>query len=51
MGFFAPFLTSPSPLGGRPPKDHRKVLDGVFWINRTGAPWRVSAVSRPRLDD
>jgi transposase len=37
---FAPFLTSPSPLGGRPPKDHRKMLDGVFWINRTGAPWR-----------
>lgn len=39
-GIFAPFLTSPSPLGGRPPKDHRKVLDGVFWISRTGAPWR-----------
>ena len=39
-GIFAPFLASPSPLGGRPPKDHRKVLDGVFWISRTGAPWR-----------
>ena len=37
---FAAFLTSPSPHGGRPPNDHRKVLDGVFWINRTGAPWR-----------
>ncbi len=39
-GIFAPFLASPSPLGGCPPKDHRKVLDGVFWISRTGAPWR-----------
>jgi transposase len=37
---FAPFLISPSSLGGRPPKNHRKVLDGVFWISRTGAPWR-----------
>ncbi len=37
---FEPFLTRPSPYGGRPPKNHRRVLDGVFWINRTGAPWR-----------
>jgi transposase len=35
-----PFLTSPSSHGGRPPADHRRVLDGVLWINRTGAPWR-----------
>jgi len=26
--------------GGRPPVSRRKVLDGVFWILRTGAPWR-----------
>lgn len=37
---FEPFLTRPSPDGGRPPKNHRKVLDGVLWIGRTGAPWR-----------
>lgn len=36
----APFLTTPSEQGGRPPADHRRVLDGVLWINRTGAPWR-----------
>lgn len=36
----APFLTTPSAQGGRPPTDHRRVLDGVLWINRTGAPWR-----------
>lgn len=25
---------------GRPPVDRRKVLDGIFWILRTGSPWR-----------
>lgn len=37
---FEPFLTEKSPQGGRPPKDHRRVLDGILWIARTGAPWR-----------
>jgi len=27
-------------LGGRPARDHRRVLDAIFWIARTGAPWR-----------
>ena len=35
-----PFLTTPSSRGGRPPQNHRRVLDGVLWILRTGAPWR-----------
>jgi len=26
--------------GGRPTVDRRMVLNGVFWILRTGAPWR-----------
>jgi transposase len=34
---FRPFLI---PKRGRRPRDHRKVLDAVFWIMRTGAPWR-----------
>ncbi len=38
--FFAPFLIENGPKRGRPPQDHRRVLDGVFWIARTGAPWR-----------
>jgi transposase len=38
--FFQPFLTVGSEQGGRPPSDHRRVLDGIFWIARTGAPWR-----------
>jgi transposase len=25
---------------GRPPVDRRKVVDGIFWILRTGSPWR-----------
>ena len=25
---------------GRPPKDHRQMLNGMLWILRTGAPWR-----------
>jgi|SRR6476620_1769289 len=28
------------PQGGRPPKDHRHMLNGMLWIARTGAPWR-----------
>jgi transposase len=38
--FFAPFLTEKRSSGGRPPRDHRLVLDAIFWIARTGAPWR-----------
>ena len=38
--FFEPFMVSASPLGGRPARDHRRVLDAIFWIARTGAPWR-----------
>lgn len=39
-GFFEPFVIETGPRRGRPPKNHRRVLDGVFWIARTGAPWR-----------
>jgi len=36
--FFEPFVVSASPLDGRPARDHRRVLDAIFWIARTGAP-------------
>src|ERR671916_3321604 len=26
--------------GGRPAVDHRRILNGMLWIDRTGAPWR-----------
>lgn len=38
--FFEPFVIERGPLRGRPPRDHRHTLDAVFWIVRTGAPWR-----------
>ena len=38
--FFEPFVIERGPKRGRPPADHRRVLDGIFWIARTGAPWR-----------
>lgn len=38
--FFRPFVATTGPSGGRPPRDHRRNLDAVFWIARTGAPWR-----------
>lgn len=38
--FFEPFIVAIRGRGGRRPADHRRVLDGVFWIARTGAPWR-----------
>ncbi|GAA0570989.1 hypothetical protein GCM10009416_06980 [Craurococcus roseus] len=30
----------PKPRTGRPPKDHRPVLDALLWLAKTGAPWR-----------
>ena len=38
--FFAPFVVVTGPKSGRPPSDHRLVLDGIFWVARTGAQWR-----------
>jgi transposase len=35
-----PFVMCNVASGGRRPKNHRLVLDGVFWIARTGVPWR-----------
>ncbi len=33
-----PLLPKPAPTG-RPPQDHRQILNGILWIHRTGAPW------------
>ena len=38
--FFEHFILSARAPNGRKPINHRLVLDGVFWIARTGAPWR-----------
>ena len=26
--------------GGRPAEDQRRIINGMLWIDRTGAPWR-----------
>ena len=38
--FIEPFVVETLRRPGRPPRDHRQVLDGVFWIACSGSPWR-----------
>ena len=38
--FFERFILTVRAVNGRKPTNHRLVLDGIFWIARTGAPWR-----------
>ena len=38
--FFEPFICAVRASNGRKPINHRLVLDGIFWIARTGAQWR-----------
>jgi transposase len=33
-------LPPQNPKTGRPAVDHRRILNGILWILRTGAPWR-----------
>lgn len=35
-----PLMPSQTPRVGRPSLDHRRVINGILWILRTGAPWR-----------
>jgi len=32
----------PSPKGGRPPLDARRVADGIYYVLRTGCPWKAA---------
>jgi transposase len=34
-----PLLPPQKPQTGRPAVDHRRILNGMLWILRTGAPW------------
>lgn len=33
-------LPPQKPKTGRPAHDHRRIINGILWILRTGAPWR-----------
>lgn len=35
-----PLIPRSTATTGRPPSDRRLMLDGLFWILATGAPWR-----------
>jgi transposase len=35
-----PLLPPQKPPTGRPATDHRRILNGILWLLRTGAPWR-----------
>src|SRR5512135_2398896 len=35
-----PLLPPEKPPTGRPNHDHRRILNGILWVHRTGAPWR-----------
>ncbi len=35
-----PLLPPERPPAGRPNHDHRRILNGILWVLRTGAPWR-----------
>lgn len=35
-----PFLPPQKQRVGRPNEDHRKIINGILWIDRNGAPWR-----------
>jgi transposase len=36
----SPYLMSDRSKGGRPPKDHRMMVDAILLVHRTGTPWR-----------
>jgi transposase len=35
-----PLLPPQRPRTGRPNHDHRRIVSGILWVLRTGAPWR-----------
>ena len=35
-----PLLPPQRPRTGRPNDDHRRIVNGILWVLRTGAPWR-----------
>ncbi len=47
-GIIAPLLPRPQcEHRGRPHSDYRDVLNGIFWVMRTGCPWRGLPANYP----
>jgi hypothetical protein len=44
---FEPFLTTPSPQGGRPPSDDRRVLDGILRSHHENGTDRLCGEAGP----
>jgi transposase len=40
-----PLLPPQKPPRGRPTLDHRRMVEGMLWVMRTGAPWRELPVA------
>jgi transposase len=40
VGQAGPTAATATPRMGRPPKDHRLIVEAIVWLDRTGAPWR-----------
>ena len=38
--FLEPFVIESPRRPGRPPRNHRQVLNGIFWVACSGSPWR-----------
>jgi transposase len=36
----ASLLPPQRPRMGRPPKDHRLIVEAIVWLDHTGGPWR-----------
>uniref|UniRef100_UPI000FFED5EE transposase n=1 Tax=Corallococcus coralloides TaxID=184914 RepID=UPI000FFED5EE len=47
----SPLLPPEKPSVGRPAQSHRRVLDGVSWVLRTGSPWRDMPERYGPVDD
>ena len=35
-----PLLPTQKAWTGQPAADHRRIINGILWLHRTGAPWR-----------
>jgi len=44
-----PLLPPQKPKAGRPAEDHRRIINGIFWSDRTRALWAAEDCGQPDL--